>query len=322
MKFLTTPSEFYQRLLTGITQATRQIVISTLYIGPEQSELIKALETRANAGVFVKLIMDANRGTRDACPHVQLDLRSPHTFRLPTSRLREAVGTYHAKFAVMDDTVIVTGANLSDTYFTNRQDRYVVFEDAELAHKLANELYDPPRWNISHNTKDTVVETLLTNANKDSHIYLSSPYMNISPEIFVLLEKFNHVTLITGSEECNAFKNAKGLAKYVPAAYESFKQDLPPNCQLWEYSRPGWSFHAKGIWVNDNKNWSTVIGSSNLGYRSRVRDIELSMLIKNDSEKIQKDFENISKWCRKIDRIERVNLFVGFLAKGPFRSFL
>ncbi|KAK6033341.1 hypothetical protein OSTOST_00440 [Ostertagia ostertagi] len=37
------------------------------------------------------------------------------------------------KLYIFDDTVLISGANLSDNYFVNRQDRYVVFENKELA---------------------------------------------------------------------------------------------------------------------------------------------------------------------------------------------
>ena len=44
------------------------------------------------------------------------------------SQLAEILGVYHCKFNVFDDTVILTGANLSEEYFVNRQDRYVCIE--------------------------------------------------------------------------------------------------------------------------------------------------------------------------------------------------
>lgn len=44
-------------------------------------------------------------------------------------RYNETVGLQHAKVFVFDNSVIVSGANLSQDYFTNRQDRYVLVED-------------------------------------------------------------------------------------------------------------------------------------------------------------------------------------------------
>lgn len=42
------------------------------------------------------------------------------------SRWAEGVGVQHIKLYAFDDTVVLTGANLSNDYFTNRQDRCVV----------------------------------------------------------------------------------------------------------------------------------------------------------------------------------------------------
>ena len=44
-------------------------------------------------------------------------------------RWNEGISLQHCKVYLFDDTVILSGANLSDTYFTDRDDRYVVFAD-------------------------------------------------------------------------------------------------------------------------------------------------------------------------------------------------
>ncbi len=54
-------------------------------------------------------------------------------------RFNEMFQTFHMKAYVFDDTVILSGANLSTDYFTNRQDRYFVINCPELArfyHKM------------------------------------------------------------------------------------------------------------------------------------------------------------------------------------------
>jgi CDP-diacylglycerol--glycerol-3-phosphate 3-phosphatidyltransferase len=47
------------------------------------------------------------------------------------ARVQEIVGVCHLKAFVFDDTVIMTGANLSTSYFTVRQDRYLCFPDCK-----------------------------------------------------------------------------------------------------------------------------------------------------------------------------------------------
>ena len=47
-------------------------------------------------------------------------------------KLNELIGLQHCKIYIFDNTVIISGANLSKDYFTNRQDRYIVIENCEL----------------------------------------------------------------------------------------------------------------------------------------------------------------------------------------------
>lgn len=43
--------------------------------------------------------------------------------RLLPPRVREVVGVMHMKAFVFDDSLLLSGANLSNSYFTNRQVR-------------------------------------------------------------------------------------------------------------------------------------------------------------------------------------------------------
>jgi CDP-diacylglycerol--glycerol-3-phosphate 3-phosphatidyltransferase len=43
----------------------------------------------------------------------------------------ELVSLHHIKCYIFDDNIIISGANLSDTYFTNRQDRYILFRNCK-----------------------------------------------------------------------------------------------------------------------------------------------------------------------------------------------
>lgn len=47
------------------------------------------------------------------------------------SPLREIFGVHHIKAHVFDNNVLITGANLSEDYFTDRQDRCMVIQDCE-----------------------------------------------------------------------------------------------------------------------------------------------------------------------------------------------
>ena len=58
---------------------------------------------------------------------------------MENSPLREIFGVHHLKAAVFDNSVIITGANLSEDYFTDRQDRaYIISNCAPLANYFSD----------------------------------------------------------------------------------------------------------------------------------------------------------------------------------------
>ncbi|KAH7889486.1 hypothetical protein F5I97DRAFT_1994876 [Phlebopus sp. FC_14] len=145
---LNEPSQFYVRLLEIIRRARRRIFLSSLYIGSSESGLLGALDTalRENPTLHVYLTLDYNRSTRpgrspvftilpllrnhERRVHVAL-FRSPKLSKTMTKvvppRFNEGWGTWHAKIYGSDDEVIISGANLNKSYFTDRQDRYLHF---------------------------------------------------------------------------------------------------------------------------------------------------------------------------------------------------
>merc|ERR1712228_657567 len=71
-----------------------------------------------------------------------------HLFRTPNlrgiwnlfpERTREIVGVHHIKAFIFDNTLIISGANLNETYLDNRQDRYFIFKNNK---KLTNHIYN------------------------------------------------------------------------------------------------------------------------------------------------------------------------------------
>ncbi|GLB40614.1 putative CDP-diacylglycerol-glycerol-3-phosphate 3-phosphatidyltransferase [Lyophyllum shimeji] len=147
---LNEPRQFYALLLDMIRRAEYRIFISSLYIGSSETELIDAiyyaLSEKPSLQVYFQL--DLNRSTRPGASstakillplisrfpervHVSL-FRSPHLrgvlAKLVPPRFNEGWGTWHAKIYGVDDEVIISGANLNQSYFTNRQDRYIHFK--------------------------------------------------------------------------------------------------------------------------------------------------------------------------------------------------
>lgn len=157
VSLLKTPPNFYSTLLSLIAKAHTRIFLSSLYIGKDETELMDALRAAlsTNRALRCVVLVDALRSTREgpyaksgdaSCasllaalardfPH-QVDVRLYRTPGLPPwlesligKRLVEGAGLQHMKIYGADDDVIVSGANLSNDYFTNRQDRYVHFRN-------------------------------------------------------------------------------------------------------------------------------------------------------------------------------------------------
>lgn len=156
IQILTNPEDFYATLKTKISQAKSRIFLSSLYIGKAQNELLECIETALNnrEDLKVSILTDALRGTREApntCSASKLvdlvekfgkhrvDLRMYHTPHLSgiakqvtPKRLNEGYGLQHMKLYGFDEEVILSGANLSQDYFTDRQDRYYIFKNRSI----------------------------------------------------------------------------------------------------------------------------------------------------------------------------------------------
>lgn len=155
------PEEFYETLKSKIRGAKRRIYLSTLYIGKSENELISCIRDALleNASALkVSILTDALRGTREApesscasllAPLVaefpdRVEVRMYHTPNLSgirkaliPKRINEGWGLQHIKLYGVDDEVILSGANLSNDYFTNRQDRYHVFSSRRITDYFA-----------------------------------------------------------------------------------------------------------------------------------------------------------------------------------------
>ncbi|ODV90214.1 hypothetical protein CANCADRAFT_24094 [Tortispora caseinolytica NRRL Y-17796] len=156
VEIISLPVDFYETLKQKISTAKRRIFLSTLYIGPSQHELVNCLRDALlkNRDLQVTILIDALRGTREhpkgpcsaslLVPLVRefpdrVAVRLYHTPNLSglskkfmPRLLWEGKGVQHQKAYGFDDTVILSGANLSTAYFTIRQDRYYMFHSAAL----------------------------------------------------------------------------------------------------------------------------------------------------------------------------------------------
>eukprot|EP00966_Prymnesium_polylepis_P159036 3675533-Prymnesium_polylepis.2 len=156
VSMLRSPAELHDELCSSARAARRRVHLATLYVGSgaRTAELLSALlppppsPPPSPPPRSIHMLVDYHRAARRArdgrapidelralaasaaCAHVSL-------FRHPAGpppslepfvprEACEAAGVLHAKVAVFDDDVVLTGANLSDDYFGERQDRALV----------------------------------------------------------------------------------------------------------------------------------------------------------------------------------------------------
>ncbi|KAA1075215.1 CDP-diacylglycerol--glycerol-3-phosphate 3-phosphatidyltransferase [Puccinia graminis f. sp. tritici] len=164
IKVLKEPSQFYLELLNLIGRAKKRIFIASLYVGKEERNLIEALREALETNKEIKLtiLVDYLRSTREhgrtrECSASllrtlkirfpdQVEIRLFHTSelfgilkRFVPRRFDEGFGLQHMKIYGADEDVIMSGANLSSDYFTNRQDRYIKLTGQE---HLSEYLYE------------------------------------------------------------------------------------------------------------------------------------------------------------------------------------
>ncbi|KAI1321376.1 hypothetical protein F5Y16DRAFT_69746 [Xylariaceae sp. FL0255] len=156
------PADFYDILKSNILNAKRRIFLSTLYIGKSEKELIETLQQalHKNPDLQLSILTDALRGTREApdpsCASLlapliaefgpdRVEIRMYHTPNLTDlrkkyipNRINEGWGLQHMKLYGFDDQIILSGANLSNDYFTNRQDRYHLFSSKDVTDHFWN----------------------------------------------------------------------------------------------------------------------------------------------------------------------------------------
>jgi CDP-diacylglycerol--glycerol-3-phosphate 3-phosphatidyltransferase len=159
--YLPTPSEFHAKLCDLIRGAKHRVYLTSLYVGPgvssdhvKERELLECLSA-IPSHVTVKVLLDKNRALRPVpladqssytttsaeAVHKSLSERSAISSNQSQLRLfpvlpkflpnpyDEIAGVFHVKLYIIDDDLIISGANLSEEYFCNRQDRYFLVQE-------------------------------------------------------------------------------------------------------------------------------------------------------------------------------------------------
>lgn len=160
VRIINEPNDFYETLLQRASSAKKRVSLASLYLGTGklESDLLKAIESNLhdNESLRINILLDYTRGTRGKknskamlmplikqSQNCTLSLYHTPTLRGLTKRLaparwNELFGLQHMKIYLFDDTVVMSGANLSQDYFSNRQDRYIEIQDPRLANFFAD----------------------------------------------------------------------------------------------------------------------------------------------------------------------------------------
>lgn len=178
-------------------------------------------------------------------------------------------------------------------------------------------------------------------------LHLSSPYFNLTPayeDAILDAAREKSVQILTASPKANGFYGSSGVAGLIPLAYSLLEQRLHSRAMamdddnkeekeeksrakarsggglsIHEYERLGWTFHAKGLWcslpgADDGPNM-TLVGSSNLGYRSRDRDLEAQLFLFTLAPRLQQQLER-----ERDDLFVRASKVTPSLFCGPDRQ--
>jgi len=165
-------------------------------------------------------------------------------------------------------------------------------------------VYPTVQLGFANVSQDQFILTKLINSLNFQHITFASGYFNLTHEYSKLVaESTAEFDFLTASPEANGFLGGSGLSGHIPYVYiyltKVFHSMLSKHRRLekvhiHEYQRKDWTFHAKGLWVSDNKYTTphlTVIGSSNFGARSVYRDLEAQATIITTNEKLMKKLD-------------------------------
>ena len=103
------------------------------------------------------------------------------------------------------------------------------------------------------------------------------------------------VDIVMAHPQANSFHNAPFPLYGVPFVYTNlanrfFDVSSRDHVQMYEYRRPGWTFHCKGLWVYElgkDLPFATMVGSPNFGYRSVEKDLEAQLTVFTKNRALQ-----------------------------------
>lgn len=162
-------------------------------------------------------------------------------------------------------------------------------------------------FNIRQDEKLTLQLLQIADQQKNWTIDLTSGYFNFTEKYkSYILNTRAKFQFLTASPEANGFFNSKGVSRFLPPAYTYIEKKFykqvksmkrQDDISIEEYKRPGWTYHAKGLWVkfNDGLPYITMIGSPNFGQRSSERDLEAQAMVITENKDLRNALHKVKK---------------------------
>lgn len=143
--------------------------------------------------------------------------------------------------------------------------------------------------------KASTLGLLERGASHHNVLQLSSAYLNPTADMMAVLKKYRETRLLTAGRVSHGFRPKKKAGNkgkdWIPTVFDHLADDilraLPKSTTLYHWEREDWTFHAKGIWLREKEKGekgssavaAAIVGSSNFGERSWVRDMESNLIL-------------------------------------------
>ena len=146
-----------------------------------------------------------------------------------------------------------------------------------------------------------LTSSILRAGGEGSSYHFATGYFNLTERFMRdIMETRSRYGLLMAHPEANGFLGARFPIGGIPHAYTDIARTfrgrliasgMEGRARMFEYRRPGWTFHGKGLWVTEAGRPGpslTMVGSPNFGYRSEKRDLESQLIIVTENEDLQR----------------------------------
>lgn len=264
-----TPDKFYDSLIDLVENTEDELYISALYLGKGKKEeklLAKIKESLNNKKKLkINLIFDYSRSLRDKEGLNNLyqlknlypsqitislyDIPRNNIVKYFTPQIREVFGVYHCKFSLSlgykknnekVNKIILTGANLSMDYFTNRQDRYWL-----ITSKLTSNNF---LVNFLKEFSSSII--LISKSIEENYRIFDSVENNFSSSLSLTSSPSN--TLLDVLKKYKLLINSSS-SPHDPLVFDDYFEDSTPSSNIDSNGNSSNTSNSSSQIINDNK---------------------------------------------------------------------